>query len=165
MMRMKRQDWILLAECVVLCELAGVAGSVFTFPAITGWYATLAKPSFTPPSWVFGPAWTILYALMGAALYLVWREKAHNTENSSEVKPALFVFGLQLALNVLWSVVFFGLRAPGAALFEIILLWISVIASIVFFLRVSRDAALLLVPYFFWVSFAATLNFYVWLLN
>ena len=162
---MNKQDWFSLAACIALCELAGLVGSMFTFPAITGWYAALAKPSFTPPAWVFGPAWTILYALMGAALYLVWREKERKTEKSSEVKPALFVFGLQLALNVLWSVVFFGLRAPGAALFEIILLWISIIASIAFFLRVSRNAALLLVPYFFWVTFAATLNFYVWLLN
>jgi len=111
-----------------------------------------------------------LYALMGAALFLVWRAGKESggtgkAVEEPEVKPALFVFGVQLFLNIVWSVVFFGLRAPLPAFYEIIVLWISIIASMVFFLRVSRNAALLLVPYFFWVTFAATLNFYVWLLN
>ncbi len=161
---MNQNDAKLLAACVLLCEFAGIVGSVFTFSSIPTWYAGLVKPSFTPPSWVFGPAWTILYALMGAALFLVWRERK-NKEKKADVKPALVVFAVQLALNALWSILFFGLKAPALAFYEIIVLWISIIASIVFFLRVSKRAAYLLVPYFFWVAFAATLNFYVWLLN
>jgi tryptophan-rich sensory protein len=141
---------------------------LFTFPAIGSWYAGLAKPSFTPPNWVFGPVWITLYALMGGALFLVWREKKKLEAKKSRtagLELAFAVFGIQLVLNALWSIVFFGLRAPLLALIEIIALWLSIVACIALFWRVSRAAALLLLPYLAWVTVASALNYFVWVLN
>jgi tryptophan-rich sensory protein len=150
-----------LLAAILLCEAAGIIGSVFTMPAIGTWYASLQKPFFNPPNWLFAPAWAILFALMGIALYLVW-EKGFKEKS---VKIATKIFGMQLALNVLWSVWFFGLKSPLFAFFEIILLWIIIFATIWQFNKVSKKAAFLLIPYIAWVSFAAALNFAVWLLN
>ena len=150
-----------LAAAIAVCLLAGVIGSVFTMPAIPGWYASLNKPSFSPPSWLFGPVWTILYLLMGISAYLVWK----NGLQAPNVKSALSIFGVQLALNLLWSILFFGLHSPFAGLVCIVLLWVSIALTIVAFNRISRKAALLLVPYILWVTFAALLNFTVWQLN
>jgi tryptophan-rich sensory protein len=147
-----------LIGAIVICQLAGIIGSVFTVSSVGSWYMTINKPSFNPPSWVFGPVWITLYALMGIALYLVWR-------SGSRSWLVLGVFGLQLVLNALWSILFFGLQSPGAAFIEIIFLWISIAASIVLFFGISRPAAYLLVPYILWVSFAAVLNFAIWRLN
>ena len=143
---------------IVICELAGVIGSLFTVSSVGTWYSTINKPSFNPPSWVFGPVWITLYAMMGISLYLVWR-----SGNRSWL--VFGVFGLQLILNALWSILFFGLHSPGLAFAEIILLWLSIIASIVLFFGTSRPAAYLLIPYVLWVSFAAVLNFAIWRLN
>jgi benzodiazapine receptor len=141
--------------------IAGLIGSAFTTPAIPTWYATLVKPPLTPPSWVFGPAWTVLYILSGIALYLVW-SKGWEHKN---VQVAIAIFGVQLALNVLWSYLFFGLQSPFLALAEIILLWIAVLMTIWTFYRVSTPAAILLIPYIIWVTFAGYLTYGINVLN
>lgn len=153
--------FVRLVLAVLVCELAGLVGSVFTAPAIGSWYAGLEKPLFNPPNWVFAPVWTLLFLLMGVALYLVWGKGLER----SEVRLAVVVFGFQLFLNVLWSFLFFGLRNPFLAFLEIVLLWAAILVTTVLFYRVSRNAGLLLVPYLLWVSFAAFLNYNVWLLN
>lgn len=153
---MKLPNWAKLGVMVVVCELAGIAGSIFTIPAISGWYAGLTKSALTPPAWVFGPAWTTLYFLMGIAAYLVWR--------TGEVR-ALRVFWVQLAVNVLWSYFFFGMHNPALALFDIALLWVLIIWTMTAFAKISRPAMYVLVPYIAWVSFAAYLNYSVWILN
>lgn len=152
---------IKLAASVVLCMLAGFIGSFFTTPKIEGWYAELAKPSFTPPGWLFGPVWTALYVLMGIALYLVWRKSLA----AKGVKIALAVFLVQLVLNALWSFAFFGAQSPLAGLVVIVALWGMIASSIAAFAPVSRAAAALLVPYILWVSFAVILNASIYLLN
>jgi benzodiazapine receptor len=152
---------IRLAGSIVLCMLAGFIGSFFTTPKIPGWYASLEKPSFNPPSWLFGPVWTALYILMGIALYLVWRKGLA----ARGVKVALLVFLLQLVLNAFWSFAFFGAQSPLAGLVVIIALWATIVATIAAFAPLSRGAAVLLVPYILWVSFAAILNTSIYFLN
>jgi len=143
---------------VLICLLAGFIGSIFTTPAITTWYAALQRPSFAPPNWVFFPVWTSLFIMMGISLFLVWQKKEKKVN-------ALYIFAAQLVLNVLWSVVFFGLRSPLLGLIEIIILWIAILATILSFMKISRTAGYLLIPYILWVSFAAILNFSIWRLN
>ena len=149
-----------LLAFVVVCFGAAAIGSAFTGSALSDWYPGLEKPSFNPPNWLFGPVWTVLYLAMAVAGWLVWRR-----EGFSGATAPLAVFGVQLALNLLWSGLFFGLRSPGLALGEIIVLWVAILATIVLFRRVSTPAALLLVPYLAWVTFAAVLNFEIWRLN
>ncbi|HOI13928.1 MAG TPA: tryptophan-rich sensory protein [Methanoculleus sp.] len=149
------------AIAIAVCLLAGFIGSLFTTPAIPTWYAGLIKPALNPPAWVFGPVWTTLYILMGIALYLVW-SKGWERKN---VQVATAIFAVQLALNVLWSYLFFGMQAPFFAFIEIILLWIAIFMTIAAFYRVSVPAAVLLVPYIIWVTFAAYLNYGIYVLN
>jgi translocator protein len=144
-----------------MCLVAGAIGSFFTTPAISGWYATLVRPEIAPPNWVFGPVWTTLYVLMGTAFFLIWRKGIQE----KRVKVAVFLFIFQLVLNVLWSIVFFRLHSLGGALAEITVLWIMIAATIVSFRRISRLAALLLIPYILWVSFAAYVTYSFWSLN
>lgn len=139
---------------------AGAIGSLATFTNVNTWYATLDKPFFNPPNWVFGPVWTALYALMGISLYLVLTASYQKTK-----KPALILFGVQLALNALWSLVFFGLHAPWAAVVIIVVLLACIIATIKMFWPISRTAAYLLLPYAAWVSFATALNMAIAILN
>ena len=152
-------------KCIIaiaVSELAGIIGSVFTAPAISsGWYASLVTPTLNPPAWVFGPVWTILFALMGIAAFLVWK-KGLATPG---IKRALIIFDVQLGLNALWSIIFFGLHSPGVAFVEIIFLWLAILATIITFAKISKSAAWLLVPYILWVSFAGYLNFSIWMLN
>jgi benzodiazapine receptor len=150
-----------LIVSIGICELAGVIGSIFTFRKIPTWYASLKKPSFRPPNWLFGPVWTTLYLLMGIAAYLIWQDGIGN----SNVWMALAVFGIQLGLNVLWSVVFFGMESPSGGIVVIFLLWGAILASIVLFLPISITAGVLLLPYILWVSFAAGLNVAIYRLN
>ncbi|MBN2067012.1 MAG: tryptophan-rich sensory protein [Candidatus Diapherotrites archaeon] len=150
-----------LAISILLCQAAGILGSVFTFQAIPNWYAALEKPWFTPPNWAFGPVWIALYTLMGIALFLVW-QKGLETKKA---KLAIGIFGVQLALNAIWSIIFFGMQMPFPAFIEILLLWIAIAATIVKFWPISRKAALLLIPYIVWVSIATALNYSVWVLN
>jgi benzodiazapine receptor len=150
-----------LIASLVICQLASVIGSIFTTSAISTWYATLKKPAFTPPNWVFSPAWITLFVLMGISAFLVWNKGLSD----QKVKIALSIFVAQLILNVLWSVMFFGLRSPLAGLIEIAVLWIAILLSILYFFKVSHIAGMLLLPYILWVSFAAILNFSIWRLN
>jgi tryptophan-rich sensory protein len=141
--------------------MTGIIGSFFTFDSISGWYADLAKPEFSPPNWVFGPVWITLYTMMGISAYLIYK-KGFEKKN---VKLALSFFGGQLILNALWSILFFGFQSPLAALICIIALLTMIILTIVLFWRVSKSAALLLVPYMLWVSFASVLNYFIWAFN
>ncbi len=158
---MKLNNFFKLIIAIAVCELAGIVGSVFTVAAIPDWYAGLVKPALNAPSWVFWPAWATLYFLMGIAAFLLWRKGFER----KDVKMALGLFSFQLFLNAIWSIVFFGLRNPGWALVDIILLWLAIIWTIVVFYRISRSTAWLLAPYILWVSFAAYLNYSIWLLN
>lgn len=148
-----------LVGCVLLAELAGGIGAIFTSSAIPTWFTTLNKPSFNPPNYLFAPVWTILYALMGIALYLVWQSK------SKEKTLAYTIFFTQLFLNILWSIIFFGLKAPGVAFIEIVILWIAIILNIIYFWKINKYAGIILFPYIFWVSFASVLNYSIYLLN
>ncbi len=146
---------------IAVCQLAGVIGTIFSVPAIKNWYSFLEKPSFSPPNWLFGPVWIILFFLMGISLFLVWKRGLNN----NEYKNAIYAFALQLILNIQWSVIFFGLKSPGVAFLEILLLWSAILYAIIIFYRISKYAVFLLLPYIFWVSFAAVLNFFIWQLN
>ena len=154
-------DALKLIISLALCFLAAVVGSVFTTPAIPVWYAALAKPPFSPPNWLFGPVWTLLYALMGISAYLVWRKGLGD----AKVRVALSVFIVQLVLNSIWSIAFFGLRSPMAGFVVIVALWLAILMTIVKFKELSMAASVLLVPYILWVSFAAVLNLSIWILN
>lgn len=158
---MNRKDLYKLAIAIAVSQLAGIIGAFFTTPAIPGWYAGLVKPELAPPNWVFAPVWTTLFVLMGIAAFLVWRKGLVQ----GDVKIALVIFLGQLVLNTLWSIIFFGLQNPGAAFIEIIFLWLAIFATIIAFAKISRIAACLLVPYIFWVSFAAYLNYSIWIFN
>lgn len=154
-----------LVASVALCLAVGWIGAQVTGPALVDWYPTLAKPAWTPPDIAFPIAWTALYLLMGVAVWLVWLRLAPLHRPAAEVRGPLLLFALQLALNSLWSVLFFGLRNPGLALGEILLLLAAIVATIVAFRRVSPLAAGLLLPYLLWVGFAAALNFAIWRMN
>lgn len=156
---MKKIKWPLLLLAILLPFAAAALGSYFTTPAIPGWYASLNKPFFSPPNWLFGPVWTALYLMMAISLYLVWSKAGINFK-----KPQI-AFYLQLILNALWSIVFFGLTSPGGALVIIVFLWLLILYCILEFRKISPTASWLLVPYILWVSFASLLNFSIWYLN
>lgn len=158
---MKISQGMKFVIAVAATELVGLLGSIFTSPAIPGWYAGLIKPAIAPPNWIFAPVWTILFFLMGYAVFLVWRRGL----SQRGVPYALIVFCVQLACNLAWSYLFFGLQSPGAAFAEILVLWIAIFWTLAAFSKISRKAAYLLVPYLAWVSFAAYLNFLIWRLN
>ena len=149
-----------LVLCVGVCFAAAAVGARFTSPNVPGWYANLAKPSWTPPSWVFGPVWSVLYLLMAISAWQVWRRTGLRT-----AMVPLALFGIQLVLNVAWSGLFFGLRRPGAALIEIVLLWVAILATMIAFRQRSALAGWLMLPYLAWVSFAVALNLAIWNLN
>jgi len=153
---------------IILCEGAGVVGSFFTTPSIGSWYATLVKPSFNPPNWVFGPAWTLLFFLMGVGLYLIWTSSNVLSQSKDsrgqfgQRRITVLFFIQQLSLNILWSAIFFGLHNPMLAFFEIIILWLAILMTIFYFAKISKTAAWLFLPYILWVSFAGFLNFSIW---
>ncbi len=161
MERTRARDIVEAVVSIVVCQGAGLIGSLATFPSIPTWYASLEKPPFNPPNWVFGPVWTTLYTLIGIAAFLVWRKGIRNRE----VKIALGIFLVQLVLNTLWSVIFFGLNALAGGLVVIVVLWIAILLTIITFFRISKAAGALLIPYILWVSFATILNFSLWQLN
>jgi benzodiazapine receptor len=148
--------WWKLIVSILITNAAGLIGSIFTQTGPGSWYTQIAKPSWNPPNYVFGPVWTTLFILMGISLYFLW-EKTH--------KKALTFFGIQLILNILWSVFFFGLENPLLAFIEIIILWIAILLTIIYAYRAYKPSAYLLIPYILWVSFAAVLNFAIYLLN
>lgn len=145
---------------VVACLAVAGLGGVFTSSSVRDWYPVLQKPSWNPPSWLFGPVWTTLYIMMAVAAWLVWRRRG-----SVHVKSALRLFVFQLILNALWSPLFFGLRSPLAGLLDIVPLWVAILATLLSFWKISPVAGVLLVPYWLWVSFATALNFAIWKLN
>ena len=152
--------YIKLIISILLCELAGITGTLFTGNSL-GWYYTLNKPFFRPPNWLFGPVWIILYVLMGIALYLLWRRGF----SSNDSKYALGIFIFQLIFNTAWSFVFFGERSIGGGLAVILILWVLIFLTIFAFYRVNNYAAYLLIPYLIWVSYASILNLSIWKLN
>lgn len=160
-MNFNLKEVVRLIVSILIVFIAGTIGSTATLPQIPTWYASLAKPSWAPPNWLFGPVWTILYILIGIALFLVWKEGISR----KDVKLAISVFVVQLVLNVLWSVIFFSYNSLLGGLVVVIILWIAILANIIFFYRVSKPAGLLLVPYIVWVSIASYLNYSVYLLN
>jgi tryptophan-rich sensory protein len=143
------------------CELVGFVGSAFTFSAIKDWYVYLNKPFFSPPNYLFGPVWTILYALMGISAYLIWKKGYKN----SKIKSALNLFVIQLALNFIWTPIFFGAKQLLLAFVVIVAMWIYIFKTIKAFGKINKVASYLLYPYLAWVSFASILNFSVWFLN
>lgn len=150
-----------LVVSIVVCELVGAISIPFTITSITTWYAFLHKPPFSPPNWIFGPVWTILYFLMGVSAFLIWKKGFED----KKVKKALLYFLIQLFFNFLWSVLFFGLHSPVLGLIDIILLLISIMLAISTFYKISKVASYLLTPYILWVSFATALNFAIVILN
>jgi tryptophan-rich sensory protein len=153
-----KNQWLVLAGFVLLCLAVGAVGGAASAAAIDGWYRTLAKPSWNPPDWVFGPVWTVLYIMMGVAAWLVWRTR-------DRIGPAMVLFAVQLALNLAWTFIFFTAQSPGLALVEIAFLWLSVLATMLAFFGRQTTAGWLFVPYLAWVSFAAVLNFAIWSMN
>jgi translocator protein len=146
---------------ILIVFVAGSIGTLATTSELTTWYAALTKPSWTPPNWAFGPIWSTLYVLMGIALFLVWKKGLDR----KDVKFAIFIFAVQLFLNILWSLVFFGMHSIFGGLILILILWIAIFANIIAFYVISKPAGLLLIPYLIWVSIASYLNYTVYLLN
>jgi len=155
-----KHPWIGLVLFIAVCFAAAGIGGAVTTPKIATWYATLAKPTWNPPNWIFGPVWSALYFGMAVAAWLVWRQAGFTG-----VKLPLILFGTQLVLNVLWSCIFFGLEIPGLAFVEVVLLWTVIAATMILFWLRSSVAGILFLPYLAWVSFASVLNFTIWRLN
>jgi tryptophan-rich sensory protein len=145
---------------IILCQAVGAIGALFTSSSISIWYSQLVKPKFTPPNWLFAPVWITLYLLMGLSLFLILIKGKEK-----KLKRTLFIFAIQLFLNGLWSYLFFGLRSPFYGFIEIIVLWIAILFTIVKVFKISKAAAILLIPYIVWVTIAAALNYYILRLN
>lgn len=169
---------------LIICEAAGAIGGWFTASAIADWYVGINKPSWTPNGSVIGVVWTVLYMVMGVALYLAWNKnfKVNLPESGKIRKPwnklseklymgewrdanVVLIFAAQLILNISWSAIFFGLRQPGWAFFELLALWVAAAYTIVNFYRVSKPAGLVLIPYIIWLTFAGYLNYSIWMMN
>lgn len=157
---MSIKDILKLCGCILICEIAGICGSFFTAPKVQTWYQTISKPEFNPPDWVFAPAWTTLFILMGISLFIIIKDGF-----SPEKKLPIIAFFVQLVINISWSAVFFGLESIAGGLIVIILLIIFIILMIVSFYKVSKGAALLNIPYLLWVGFATLLNYSLYVLN
>ncbi|KKR32844.1 MAG: Integral membrane protein [Candidatus Gottesmanbacteria bacterium GW2011_GWC2_39_8] len=165
MMKIRMNKLIKLAGAVFFCESVGILGSLVTLPSMSTWYGALNKPSFNPPNFIFGPVWTSLYFLMGVSLFLVLDKKLKSKKLSITRREGVKFFVFQLVLNFLWSFIFFYMHLPLLAFFEIVILWMAIMVSILKFQKISKPAAYLLVPYIFWVSFAAILNLFIVILN
>lgn len=150
---------IKLIICLLSCQIAGLIGIPFTSIAVSTWYTTLQKPFFSPPNWLFGPVWFILYLLMGISLFLIWESR------SKEKYFSLKLFGVQLLLNAFWTPLFFGLKMPGLAFLELMVLEVIICWTIIRFYRIKRWAAYLMLPYAIWVAFALLLNLMIVYLN
>ena len=156
-----RKGILAAAISIGLALAVAAIGGLATSSSVGSWYVTLNKPSFNPPSAVFGPVWTALYILMALAAWRVWRSPAAE----DKLRPALILYGVQLALNLAWSLIFFGLRRPDLAMIEIAVLLAAIVATTAAFARIDRPAAWMMAPYIAWVSFASVLNFAIWRLN
>jgi translocator protein len=160
---MKKTFQLILS--ILVCQLAGIIGSVFTANSVTTWYTTLNKPFFNPPGWVFGPVWITLYTLMGITLFLIWQKYQSSRKKKKQIKKALVLFLVHLVFNALWSVIFFGLQQIWLAYICILILWLMIVLSMFWFYRINKYAMHLLIPYLVWVSFATVLNFTLGVLN
>lgn len=158
---MKIPDTLRLVIALVACQVAGVVGSLFTVRSVGTWYETLNRPSYAPPNAVFGPVWITLYVLMGIAAFLIWRRGLQYPG----VRQGLLAFIVQLVFNSGWSIAFFGMRSPLAGLLVIVVLWLEILITMIYFFRVVRTAGYLMLPYFAWVTFAAVLNYGFFALN
>jgi tryptophan-rich sensory protein len=158
---MKTKNILKLLGAIIICELAGGVGAIFVTPNISGWYSTLVKSSLTPPAFVFGPVWTLLYLLMGIAAFMILKKGFDRRD----VRHALEIFSMQLVFNILWSIIFFGAHNPALAFVDIALLWLSIIATMFSFYRISRPTIWILLPYTLWTTFAAYLNLAILFLN
>lgn len=153
-----------LFVAIMICFGCAAMGSSATTPQLADWFANLKKPTWNPPNWLFAPVWTTLFIMMAVAAWLVWRN-SWQSDRWAKSRLALSWFGIQLALNVGWSVLFFGFQRPGFALIEIVILWLAIAITGYLFARHSKIAAILMVPYLCWVSFASVLNWAIWSLN
>jgi len=158
--QLRNRRWVVLFVMVAVCLGVGAIGGAVTTSAVQTWYPQLHKPGWTPPNWIFGPVWTALYILMAVAAWLVWLRRP-----TAEVTRGLILFAAQLGLNLLWSILFFGLRSPGAAFADVLVLCCGVWLTLVLFWQVRRVAGVLLVPYALWASYAGALNGAIWWLN
>ena len=149
---MGKNELFRLILSIIICQMAGIIGSIFTAGSVTSWYPTLVKPSFTPPGFYIGLIWIVLFTLMSISLFLIWRE----TPSNLAARIALYFFAAQLIVNVLWSVAFFGMQSPIGGLMVIGILWVLILITIIRFWPINRTAALLLIPYIIWVSIAHT---------
>jgi benzodiazapine receptor len=156
----RNSAWLSLVAFLAVCLFVQLAGGILTSMSVDSWYPTLEKPKWNPPGWVFGPVWTVLYLSIAFAGWLIWQQRSLRS-----VRPALVLFGIQLSLNLLWSGLFFGMRNPMLAFFEIILLWVAILLTTIAFWRLRPKAGMLLLPYLAWVGFAALLNFSIWRMN
>ena len=160
-MNKKISDFLILLVIVAFVLGVGFLSSFFSgLSIVKDLYANLSKPSFAPPAWLFGPAWTILYILIGIAGFLVWKKK-----DEKNINPAVAIFFIQLFLNYIWSIIFFGKSSYGLALVDIVGLWVGILIMIISFYKISKPAAWILIPYLLWVSFAAILNYNILILN
>jgi len=157
MKTMKTKDYLFLIGALVLVFVVEFIAGLFTGVSVKSWYLTLNRPAWTPPAWIFGPVWTLLYIMMAVSLYLVWRKGGNFA--------AYFFWGLQLFLNFIWSFLFFTMQSPLLGLIDIILLWSALLITLILFSRISVWAAILLLPYLAWVSYALALNAAIWVLN
>ncbi|MDZ7289896.1 MAG: tryptophan-rich sensory protein [candidate division KSB1 bacterium] len=153
-------QWLVLALFITLSFSAAFFGGLFTESSVDSWYRAINKPSWTPPNWIFGPVWTMLYLSMAVAAWLVWRESGF-----AGAIPPFVLFGIQLVLNATWSVAFFGLQSPKLGFINIIFLWGFILATLIAFWRIKPLSGWLFMPYLLWVTFAATLNWTIWRLN
>ncbi|MGA2411085.1 MAG: TspO/MBR family protein [Candidatus Binataceae bacterium] len=157
---MMMRDWLGLAMWVALCVIAGAASGWLSRDGLANWYPHLRKPDLNPPNWLFGPIWTTLYVIMGLAAWMVW-----DSAPLVLTQTALLLFGLQIALNFFWSLVFFAWRRPGTAFIDLLLIWLAIVSTQIAFATIHPLAAVLLIPYLAWVSFAGYLNGAIWRLN
>lgn len=155
------KNFLKIISSLLICFSAAALGNIFTISSIPTWYATLNKPPFSPPNYLFGPVWTILYILMAISLYLVWKKGLKD----KKVKDAIKIFAIQLILNAIWSPIFFGARSLLLAFVIIVVMWIFILKTIKAFAKIDKNSSYLLYPYLAWVSFASILNFSVWVLN
>lgn len=171
----KSKQILKLIVSILVCQMAGAVGWLFTSDSVVTWHPMLNKPSFNPPAWIFGPVWTTLYLMMGIALFLIWNsDKKHGFltglisrffHKDSGKETAIKLFMVQLVLNALWSVIFFGMQQPGFAFLEILFLFTFIALTFLSFWKQNKAAGLLMLPYLYWVGFATVLNFAIWQLN
>jgi translocator protein len=155
----KISDALVLAIAIIIPQIAGFIGSLYTTPNISTWYSGITKPSFNPPNWIFGPVWTTLFLMMGVASFIIYKQK-------DKIKTqALKLYLAQLTLNIMWSVIFFGAKNPLGGFLVIVALWIEIAYTMDIFYKIKKTAGYLFVPYFLWVSFAMILNFSIYILN